>query len=113
MQQANFKQTEVGTVPTDWNVSILKDICIEKEGVQTGSFGSQLHKKDYKETGTPIITVEHFGENRILYQNLPFVSDDDCKRLARYTMKEGDIVFSRVGSVDRRAITVFERTCRQ
>jgi type I restriction enzyme S subunit len=27
--------------------------------IQTGPFGSQLHKRDYKEKGTPIITVEH------------------------------------------------------
>src|ERR1043166_6391180 len=34
--------------------------------VQTGPFGSQLHMSDYKLTGTPIITVEHLGENKIL-----------------------------------------------
>lgn len=71
--------------------------------VQTGPFGSQLHKEDYIVKGTPIITVEHLGENRILHENTPFVSDEDRLRLAKYSLKEGDIVFSRVGSVDRRA----------
>lgn len=71
--------------------------------VQTGPFGSQLHMSDYKVVGTPIITVEHLGENKILHNNLPLVGDDDRKRLIKYTLKEGDIVFSRVGSVDRRA----------
>lgn len=32
--------------------------------IQTGPFGSQLHKEDYVETGTPIVTVEHLG-NRV------------------------------------------------
>ena len=32
---------------------------------------------------------------------MPLVSDEDKKRLIKYTLKEGDIVFSRVGSVDR------------
>ncbi len=71
--------------------------------VQTGPFGSQLHMSDYKIEGTPIITVEHLGENRITHNNLPLVGNDDKKRLIKYTLKEGDIVFSRVGSVDRRA----------
>ena len=35
---------------------------------------------------------------------MPFVSDHDRQRLQRYTLREGDIVFSRVGSVDRRAL---------
>jgi type I restriction enzyme S subunit len=71
--------------------------------VQTGPFGSQLHMSDYKMVGTPIITVEHLGENKILHNNLPLVGDDDRNRLIKYTLKVGDIVFSRVGSVDRRA----------
>lgn len=71
--------------------------------VQTGPFGSQLHMSDYKIIGTPIITVEHLGENKIIHDNLPLVSNEDKQRLIKYTLKEGDIVFSRVGSVDRRA----------
>jgi type I restriction enzyme, S subunit len=47
--------------------------------------------------------VEHLGENRIIHGNLPLVSDEDRDRLNRYTLKEGDIIFSRVGSVYRRA----------
>lgn len=69
--------------------------------VQTGPFGSQLHREDYVASGTPIITVEHLIENRISHENLPLVSDGDKERLSKYTLKEGDIVFSRVGSVDR------------
>jgi type I restriction enzyme, S subunit len=69
--------------------------------VQTGPFGSQLHMSDYKKEGTPIITVEHLGENRIIHKNLPLVGDEDKSRLKKYILKEGDIVFSRVGSVDR------------
>lgn len=75
-------------------LSLLADI-------QTGPFGSQLHKKDYVQVGTPIVTVEHLGKKRFTEQNLPRVSDKDKKRLNKYVLKEGDVVFSRVGSVDR------------
>lgn len=75
----------------------LKDIAIS----QTGPFGSQLHESDYVEIGTPIVTVEHLGETGFSHQNLPLVSDTDKVRLNKYLLKEGDIVFSRVGSVDR------------
>src|ERR1035437_4886017 len=85
---------------SEWKQVKLVDVCVDK-GVQTGPFGSQLHQKDYVGIGTPIITVEHLGDNKITTQNLPRVSQDDKERLSKYLLKEGDIVFSRVGSVDR------------
>ena len=69
--------------------------------IQTGPFGSQLHKEDYVVNGTPIVTVEHLGNRKFTEQNLPCVSDKDKERLKKYMLKTGAIVFSRVGSVDR------------
>jgi type I restriction enzyme S subunit len=69
--------------------------------IQTGPFGSQLHKEDYVDDGTPIVTVEHLGSRVFTEQNLPRVSDNDKNRLSKYILSKGDIVFSRVGSVDR------------
>ena len=74
---------------------------IQLANIQTGPFGSQLHKEDYVDNGTPIVTVEHLGKRRFAEQNLPKVSDEDKKRLNKYILRKGDIVFSRVGSVDR------------
>jgi len=93
-----------GEIPNGWKLIPLKDVCVNDSGIQTGPFGSQLHQKDYVDYGTPIITVEHLGENRILHDDLPRVTEEDKKRLNRYSLRKGDIVFSRVGSVDRRAL---------
>ncbi len=76
---------------------LLKDIA----DTQTGPFGTQLHKEDYVSEGTPMVTVEHLGETGFILNNLPLVSDSDKSRLSKYILKQGDIVFSRVGSVDR------------
>ena len=73
----------------------------ELAAIQTGPFGSQLHKEDYVVHGMPIVTVEHLGSRKFTEQNLPCVSDKDKERLKKYVLKTGDIVFSRVGSVDR------------
>ena len=73
----------------------------ELADIQTGPFGSQLHKEDYVADGTPIVTVEHLGNKMFSEQNLPRVSNTDKNRLKKYMLKQGDIVFSRVGSVDR------------
>ena len=79
-----------------------KDVKLsEIADVQTGPFGSQLHMEDYVERGTPIVTVEHLGNREFSSQNLPRVTDTDKERLQKYILKTGDVVFSRVGSVDR------------
>lgn len=94
--------TVYGELPSHLQTKKLSELCV-LDGIQTGPFGSQLHKEDYVTNGTPIITVEHLGENRIVHENLPRVSDLDKARLSKYQLRAGDIVFSRVGSVDRRA----------
>ena len=80
--------------------------------IKTGPFGSILHADDYVSEGVPIITTEHFKTGS-LPQNasgLPQVSEVDYKRLSAYTLNNGDIVFSRVGSVDINAlVTPFQR----
>ena len=81
-------------------------VSIENIGsVKTGPFGAQLHQSDYvKSSGTPIVTVEHLSERGLNHKNLPLVSDTDKNRLKQYVLSTNDIVFSRVGSVDRCSI---------
>ena len=82
---------------SEWKKVRLGEIA----NVQTGPFGSQLHKEDYVKKGTPIVTVEHLGNKKFNTDNLPCVTDADRERLSKYIAYEGDVVFSRVGSVDR------------
>lgn len=84
-------------VPDGWTDSTIEQYA----SVQIGPFGSQLHNEDYVDDGTPIITVEHMDGKYISHRNLPLVSQDDVERLKKYNLHAGDIVFSRVGSVDR------------
>lgn len=98
--QKGYQYTEVGIIPEDWIVKTVGEMA----EVKTGPFGSALHEKDYVDNGTPIITVEHLGERGVHYENLPLVGASDKHRLRAYLLRKGDIVFSRVGSVDRNAI---------
>lgn len=89
-------------VKESWTILPLGIACKKGGGsVQTGPFGSQLHSNDYKDEGIPIITVEHIGENEIIHKNLPLVGKEDYLRLSKYKIITGDLVFSRVGAIDR------------
>ena len=97
----------LGSFDFSWEQRKLGDIS----EIKTGPFGSTLHADDYVSDGTPIITTEHFKTGTLprSKNGLPQVSDADYKRLTAYTLDDGDIVFSRVGSVDINAlITPFQ-----
>ena len=92
-----------------WEQRKLGDIS----EIKTGPFGSTLHADDYVSDGIPIITTEHFktGSLPIDKCGLPQVSENDFSKLSAYILNAGDIVFSRVGSVDINAlITPFQST---
>ena len=86
----------------DWEQRKLGDIS----DIKTGPFGSTLHADDYVNDGIPIITTEHFKTGLLPHRKdgLPQVSECDYKRLSAYVLNDGDIVFSRVGSVDINAL---------
>ena len=86
----------------DWEQRKLGDIA----EIKTGPFGSTLHAEDYVQSGIPIITTEHFKSGHLpeSKDGTPQVSDEDYSRLKSYILKKGDIVFSRVGSVDINAL---------
>jgi type I restriction enzyme S subunit len=72
--------------------------------VQTGPFGSQLHASDYLPDGVPSIMPQNIGDNRVVQDGIARVAIEDAERLARYLVRPGDIVYSRRGDVERRAL---------
>lgn len=95
----------LGTVPDGWGTVTLDDLCRSGGGgVQTGPFGSQLHASDYRTAGVPTVMPANIGDNRILVKGIARVSEEDAGRLARHRLQVGDIVYSRRGDVERRAL---------
>lgn len=91
--------------PVDWELTTLGEACKRSGGgVQTGPFGSQLHASDYVQSGVPVIMPENIGSNRVLEADIARISYADARRLARYRVRPGDIVFSRRGDVGRRTL---------
>ena len=79
---------------SDWRQTTLGDIC---EKIQTGPFGSQLHKSDYVAEGIPSIMPVNIRDNRITTDGIARISEEDAERLSRYLVKSGDVVYSRRG----------------
>jgi len=89
----------------DWPVKRLGNICdAGGGGVQTGPFGSQLHKSDYVDEGIPSIMPVNIADNRIVRDGIACITEEDAERLSKYRVQKGDIVYSRRGDVKRRSL---------
>ena len=96
------KQTEIGEMPESWRVVKLGNLCVNEQGViQAGPFGSQLHSSDYKTSGVPVVNPTHLGINIIVEDRLPFINMADADRLAKYYLRQGDIIIGRRGDFGR------------
>ena len=94
-----------GEIPGHWEFTTLGEVCRRGGGnIQTGPFGSQLHASDYVPVGVPSIMPTNIGENRIVEDGIVRITETDANRLGQHRLKVGDIVYSRRGDVEKRAL---------
>ena len=86
-------------MPSEWPyIRIGELVAYGDATLQTGPFGSQLHKHDYVERGVAIIPTEAIGRGAIRSNaSLPQVSEAKATELARHKLRQGDILFARRG----------------
>jgi len=95
----------INPIEDDWKIATLGEFCRSGGGdIQTGPFGSQLHASDYVQVGIPSVMPQDIGDNVIIEDSVARITSDDASRLSRYLLREGDIVYSRRGDVERRAL---------
>ncbi len=86
----------------DAQVTVLHDwLDPNRGGIQTGPFGSNLSSSDFVDAGVPVLTIGNVQYGGLHLDDLKFVSSEKAKELERYRIKEGDILFARMGTVGR------------
>jgi type I restriction enzyme S subunit len=79
----------------------LQDIVI---GIQTGPFGSQLHRSDYTETGTPVIMPQDIVDWKLSTEKIVRIPEEHVLRLQRHKVEYNDIIYPRRGDVGKCAL---------
>ena len=98
------------SAPSTWKAMTLGEVIRRGGGqLQTGPFGSQLHASDYVPIGVPFIMPVNIGDNRIIEEGIARITEEDAQRLNRHRIKAGDIIYSRRGDVERRALVRAEQ----
>jgi type I restriction enzyme S subunit len=92
-----YKQTRVGVIPEDWEVSILGDHV----AFRTGPFGSSLHKSDYVDGGIPVVNPMQIIKGKIEPTQSMAITEQAARDLAYFRLSVGDVVIGRRGEMGR------------
>ena len=99
------KQTEIGPIPESWTPITLGELCEKPNGtLQTGPFGSQLHKDEYQEDGIAVVNPTHLVGNQINHESVPRVGEEVAERLGKHRLQKFDILFARRGEIGRQGL---------
>ena len=83
---------------SEWKEYRLEDIA----EIQTGPFGSQLHKSDYVPVGVPCIMPTNIGSHLDLsIDGIARIKEEDAIRLSKHIVHTGDIVYARRGDIEK------------
>jgi len=97
-----FKDSELGTVPTVWEVAGLESRRTQdRPYIKTGPFGSSMKNAEWVAEGIPVITIGALGEGHIIKQQLLYITEKKARAFMQYRVQKGDLVFSRVADVGR------------
>src|SRR5690349_15599223 len=87
-----------------WTDTTLGQI-VERDGLQTGPFGSQLKAAEYTPTGVPVVMPKDMGSGRIESATVARVPESiAAERLAQHRVRAGDVLFGRRGDIGRCAL---------
>ena len=77
--------------------------------INTGPFGSLLHKSDYVDGGTPIVNPINIVGGTIVPDASKTISVETVKRLSTYKLSKHDMVVARRGEIGRCAVVQTEQ----
>lgn len=107
MSCSEWKETEVGKIPSHWNIYTVDELVKEKilDKPLDGNHGS-IHptQKDFVEYGIPFIMASDIKNNNIDYSTCKFITEEQSKTLKKGFAKEGDVLLTHKATIGRTCI---------
>ncbi|AJR06880.1 restriction endonuclease subunit S [Photobacterium gaetbulicola] len=85
------------SVPNDWLLFSISDICNGRYGVVDGPFGSNLKSEHYRESGIPVFQSGFVTSNRFVKKNYVYVDKEKYEEQIRSSAGPGDILMAKIG----------------
>jgi type I restriction enzyme S subunit len=94
------------TNPQNLPLRELKEFYVSpKEGTKCGPFGGALKKEEYVSAGVPVWNMDNISDDGSLVPDIRlWISEEKYEDLSSYSVKEGDIIISRAGTVGKMCV---------
>ena len=94
-----YKQTEIGIIPNDWEVTTFENIAdkTKKWSITGGPFGSNLKTSDYTNDGVQIIQLQNIGDGSFINESQVYTSKEKANQLLSCNIYPGEIILSKMG----------------
>lgn len=89
-----YRQTEVGVIPVEWQISSITDICSD-------IFLGLTTKVDYVQSnGVPLVRAKDINSGRLLFEETLQISKRQHRDLTKYRRaNKGDVLVSKSGTL--------------
>ena len=99
IEHSEFKQSELGEIPGEWNIHIYGSITQRiTVGIATST------SKHYVKNGIPMIRNQNIKNNKIIFNDLLYISSEFDEKNKSKRLKENDIITVRTGYPGQSAV---------
>lgn len=102
MNKTKFKDTELGSIPTDWDVLPIDSLIIS---MNDGPFGTKLKQEHYTlNREARIIQLSNIGENGWNDSNAKYTTFEYSKELPNHIVNPGEVIVAKMMPAGRAII---------
>ena len=99
-RQSVLKAAFEGALECSEKTMSIDDLLVtDRKGMTTGPFGTLIKKHEHQHEGVPMLGIENIGEGKFIDGNKIFVTAEKALELKAFSLKAGDIIISRSGTV--------------
>jgi len=98
-QVQEFKETEIGKIPTDWEVDRIENfLSPEKGSIKIGPFGSQIKREFFVPDGFKVYGQENIFKNDFSLGSR-YITNERFEMLSSCELKPNDLIISMMGTI--------------
>jgi type I restriction enzyme S subunit len=92
-------------LPSNWRTATIGEIAAPvPNAIVDGPFGSNLKLSDYVEAGVPVLQGKNITKDTFQWFDVRFISDRKANELKRSSVRVGDILLVKIGSIGYSAV---------